>query len=159
MKMQSSPPSAPDHTHPLSPCERLGSKVQTPQNSLGNLRQRRSPGPLFPLRSLPLPAGTVLKPGSQWPKGVASHASQTHPGRAVGREAPVSRRRLFSTDHLGKSQIQISRLECKGCETLKEAPKGAKDSPSRKAVGGGLASASGRGAGYPEGPAFLGSRK
>lgn len=46
-------------------------------------------------------------------------------------------------DHLGKSQIKISWLECKGCETLKEAPKRAKDSPSGKAVGGGLARASG----------------
>ena len=35
----------------------------------------------------------------------------------------------------------------------------AKGSPSGKAVGGGLAGVSGRGAGYPEGPAFLGSRK
>lgn len=42
------------------------------------------------------------------------------PKQAVGREAPASRRRLFSTDHLGKSQIWISWLECKGCEMLEK---------------------------------------
>jgi hypothetical protein len=46
------------------------------------------------------------------------------PEQAVGREAPASRRRLFSTDHLGKRQIQISWLECKGCEMLKTPQRG-----------------------------------
>lgn len=77
-------------------------------------------------------------PVSEWHKGIASRASQTHPGQAVGREAPASPGRLFSTDHLGKSQIIISWLECKGCEMLKAAPKRAKHSPSGKVVGGGL---------------------
>lgn len=55
---------------------------------------------------------------------------------------------LCKIDHLGKSQIQISWLECRGCETLEEAPKRAKDSPSGKAEGGGrrVGRGSGRGA-------------
>lgn len=83
---------------------------------------------LWLLRDLrPCPVTPTLDPNKCWQAQPQARLSScgtkgcfpNSPRQAVGREAPASRRRLFSTDHLGKRQIQISWLECKGCEMPK----------------------------------------
>lgn len=135
MEMKAPHPNAPDHTHPLSPCGEAGEPSPNSAEQSRPPQTEKMPRAFSPPQ-VPTNIGRhSLKPGClQWQEGSCFPCFPNSPRPAVGRAAPASRKRLFSTDHLGKSQIQISRLECKGCETLKEAPKRAKDSPSGKAV-------------------------